>query len=174
MSKKISKVSKAPSAKKLKRAERREKKKQKKLALQNRYELYVPEKMQAFKASEFFGYFLRFFAIAFSVFGVCILVCDAFLLTEVNPLILLGYCTLIVSAFSLIFIGGLRSLAGIGILGAYVGLFFALFGNLLTFYVTGTQTLINRVMARLADRGFAATDSISRRRAKGSSFLPSI
>ena len=143
------------------KAEKKKKKVEKKLAKENRYILYDPEKMQAFRLSQFFGYFLRFFAIAFSVFGVCILVCDAFLLTEVDPFILLAYCVAMVSAFSLMFIGGYRIFAGLGILGAYVGLFFAFFGNILTFYVSGSEALINRVMKRLSDRGFAAIDSVS-------------
>ncbi len=149
------------SDKAVKRQERAEAKKARKLAKENRHVLYSPEKMQAFKFSEALGYFLRFFAIAFSVFGVCVLICDSFLLSEVNPLILLAYCVGAVSAFSLIFIGGLRALLGFGMIGAYVGLFFAFFGNLLAFYVSGSELLINRVMDRLEQGGFAALDSVS-------------
>lgn len=136
-------------------------KKEKKLAKKNPYQLYDPSRMQGSWLTQSIGYFLRFFAIGFSVFGVCILVCDAFLLTEVNWLPLLLYCVFIVSAFSLIFIGSWLSLVGVGLIGAFVGLFFAFFGNLLTFYVTGSETLINRVMDRLSSRGFAAFSHIS-------------
>ena len=136
-------------------------KKEKKLAKKNRYQLYDPSKMQGSWLTMCIGYFLRFFAIGFSIFGVCTLVCDAFLLTEVSWIPLLIYCVFIVSAFSLIFIGGWLILAGIGLLGAYVGIFFAFAGNLHTFYVSGFEVLINRVMERLSSRGFAATGNIS-------------
>lgn len=135
--------------------------KQKKLAKENRYHLYDPVKMKAFRFSQLLGYLLRFFAIGFSIFGVCILVCDAFLLTEVHWAPLLLYCFGAVTAFSLIFIGRLYILAGLGIIGAYVGLFYALAGNLHTFFISGVEELVNRVMTRLADRGFAAIDPIS-------------
>ncbi len=136
-------------------------KKEKKLAKMNRYQLYDPNKMQGSLITMSIGYFLRFFAIAFSVFGVCIMVCDSFLLTEVNWIPLLIYCVFVVSAFSLIFIGGWLSLIGLGLIALFVGGFFLFAGNILTFYVSGVEVLVNRVMQRLASRGFAAISNIS-------------
>ena len=65
-----------------KREEKRlakERKKKEKLRL--RPVLYDPEKVESFDCSVVLGFALRFFAIAFSVFGVCYMFCDAFAMT---------------------------------------------------------------------------------------------
>ena len=155
------KIKKTPEQKKAEKLEKKELKKQKKLEKQNRVRLYDPEKMQGSAVSVAVGYFLRWFAIGFSLFGVCMLVCDAFRLTDVKWFPLLLYCTGAVCAFSLLFSGKRMSLAGVGIIAVFVGLFIVFGGNILTFYVTGAGTLINQVMQRLSDLGFAAAGSIS-------------
>jgi len=134
---------------------------QKKLEKQNRYKLYDPDKMRGSWLTVSIGYILRFFAIAFSLFGVCVMFCDAFQLTDVQWLPLLLYCFGAVCVFSLIFIGKWFTLAGFGLLGAYIGLFFAVAGSPLTFYVTGTLKLINQVMSVLRGAGFAAAGAVS-------------
>ena len=142
--------------KKLRKAEKKEAKRKKKEAKKNSFVLYDPAKMQGFSFSLPIGYFLRFFAIGFSLFGVLWLFCDAFVLTEVKALPLLIYCVAMVSAFSMIFIGKWLALAGIGVLAVWVGGFFALCGNLLTFYVSGVTKVYNAMMFRLTEQGFAA------------------
>ena len=64
--------------KKLRRAEKKEARRKKKEEKKNRYVLYDPAKMQGFTFSLPLGYFLRFFSIGFSLFGVLWLFCDAF------------------------------------------------------------------------------------------------
>ena len=70
--------------KKLRKAEKKEAKRKKKEAKKNSFVLYDPAKMQGFTLSLPLGYFLRFFAIGFSLFGVLWLFCDAFALTGVK------------------------------------------------------------------------------------------
>ena len=147
--------------KKLRKAEKKEAKRKKKEAKKNSFVLYDPAKMQGFSFSLPIGYFLRFFAIGFSLFGVLWLFCDAFVLTEVKALPLLIYCVAMVSAFSMIFIGKWYTLAGFGLLGAWVGLFFWQAGNPLTFYVSGIEAVFSAMMYRLTEAGFAASASIS-------------
>lgn len=147
--------------KKLRKAEKKEAKRKKKEAKRNRFVLYDPKKMQGFSFSQPIGYFLRFFSIGFSLFGVLWLFCDAFALTEVSALALLTYCVVMVSAFSMIFIGKWFTLAGLGVLGAWVGLFFWQAGNLLTFYLSGVEAVVNAMMYRLTEAGFAASGSIT-------------
>lgn len=147
--------------KKLRKLEKKEAKRKKKEAKRNRFVLYDPQKMQGFAFSQALGYFLRFFAIGFSLFGVLWLFCDAFALTEVSALPLLTYCVVMVSAFSMIFIGKWFTLAGFGVLAAWVGLFFWQAGNVLTFYVSGIETVFNAMMFRLTEAGFAASASIT-------------
>lgn len=151
----------AKEAKKEARKAKKAAKKAKKEAKRNPAVLYMPERMQGFKFSLPLGYLFRFFAIAFSIFGVLWLFCDAFQLTEVSPGLLLLYCFGAVTAFSLIFIGKWFILAGIGIIGAYIGLFFAFCGNPLTFFVSGIESVINRMMTRLSDAGFAAFGTVN-------------
>lgn len=143
------------------KAEKKEARRKKKEALKNRYVLYDPAKMQGFRFSLVLGYFLRFFSIGFSLFGVLWLFCDAFAITQVKALPLLAYCVAMVSAFSMIFIGKWLALAGIGVLAVWVGGFFALCGNLLTFYVSGVAKVYNAMMFRLTEQGFAAAGSIA-------------
>ncbi len=137
------------------------KKRKKKEAKKKQFVLYDPQKMKGFAFSQAIGYFLRFFSIGFSLFGVLWLFCDAFALTDVSALPLLGYCVAMVSAFSMIFIGKWFTLAGFGIVGAWVGLFFLAAGNPLTFYVSGVESVFNAMMFRLTEAGFAASSSIS-------------
>ena len=75
--------------KKLRKLEKKEAKRKKKEAKRNRFVLYDPQKMQGFALSLPIGYFLRFFSIGFSLFGVLWLFCDAFALTDVSALPLL-------------------------------------------------------------------------------------
>ena len=150
-----------PEEKKAAREAKKEQKLKKKLERQNRYLLYDPGRMKGSAATITIGYALRFFAIAFSLFGVCELFCDAFMVPGVNWLPLLVYSFFAVSAFSLIFIGKWCTLAGFGMLGAYVGLFFAFAGNIASFYVSGAVELINQVMTRLKEAGFAAAGQIA-------------
>lgn len=147
--------------KKLRKAEKKEAKRKKKEAKKNSFVLYDPTKMQGFTMSLPLGYFLRFFAIGFSLFGVLWLFCDAFALAEVKAIPLLIYCVAMVSAFSMIFIGKWYTLAGFGILGAWVGLFFWQAGNPLTFYVSGVESVFDAMMYRLSDAGFIASAGIS-------------
>lgn len=147
--------------KKLRKAEKKEAKRKEKEAKRNRFVLYDPKKMQGFAFSLPIGYFLRFFSIGFSLFGVLWLFCDAFALTEVSALPLLTYCVVMVSAFSMVFIGKWFTLAGFGLLAAWVGLFFWQAGNPLTFYVSGIETVFNAMMFRLTEAGFAASASIT-------------
>lgn len=169
---KAAKEKRSSAARKSERAERRLKKKQrkaekkeirrkKKEAKKNRFVLYDPKKMQGFPFSVAVGYFLRFFSIGFSIFGVLWLFCDAFALTDVKAIPLLTYCVAMVSAFSMIFIGKWLTLGGFALLGAWVGGFFALYGNLLTFYVSGVGKVYNAMMYRLTEEGFAAAVSIT-------------
>ncbi len=138
----------------------RKKKKEQKANKRNGGILYSPEKMKGFPCSVLIGYLLRFFAIAFSLFGVLWLFCDAFLLKEISAGYLLLYCFGAVTAFSLIFIGKWFILAGIGIIGAYLGAFYLMIGSPLTFFVSGVEEVINRIMIRLSDAGFAASGGI--------------
>ncbi|MGM9646781.1 MAG: transglutaminase family protein [Eubacteriales bacterium] len=147
--------------KKLRKAEKKEAKRKKKEAKRYRFVLYDPKMMQGFAFSQPIGYFLRFFSIGFSLFGVLWLFCDAFTLTEVSALPLLAYCVAMVSAFSMIFIGKWFTLAGFGLLAAWVGLFFWQAGNPLTFYVSGVEAVFNAMMFRLTEAGFAASASIT-------------
>ena len=147
--------------KKLRKQEKKEAKRKKKEAKRNRFVLYDPQKMQGFAFSLPIGYFLRFFSIGFSLFGVLWLFCDAFDLTAVSAMPLLFYCVAMVSAFSMIFIGKWFTLAGFGVLAAWVGLFFWQAGNPLTFYVSGIETVFNAMMYRLTEAGFAASASIT-------------
>lgn len=147
--------------KKLRKLEKKEAKRKKKEAKRNRFVLYDPQKMQGFAFSLPIGYFLRFFSIGFSLFGVLWLFCDAFALTDVSALPLLAYCVTMVSAFSMIFIGKWFTLAGFGVLAAWAGLFFWQAGNPLTFYVSGVETVFNAMMYRLTEAGFAASASIT-------------
>ncbi|MGM9680930.1 MAG: transglutaminase domain-containing protein [Eubacteriales bacterium] len=123
--------------------------------------LYVPDRMNGFKLSIVLGYFLRFFSIAFSIFGVVVLLADSFLTTEINYWYLLLYAIVTVSGFSLIFIGRKLILAGIGILAAEVGGIALLAGSPAAFYAGGFIRVFNQSMGRLADLGFAAADSIA-------------
>ncbi|MBO5777994.1 MAG: hypothetical protein J6R82_00340, partial [Clostridia bacterium] len=147
--------------KKQRKAEKKEARRKKKEAKKNRYVLYDPAKMKGFKMSLVLGYFLRFFSIGFSLFGVLWLFCDAFAITQVKAFPLLAYCVAMVSAFSMIFIGKWLILAGLGLLAAWVGGFFALYGNLLTFYVSGVGKVYNAMMYRLTEEGFASAGSIA-------------
>lgn len=147
--------------KKLRKAEKKEARRKKKEAKKNRFVLYDPSKMQGFTLSLPIGYFLRFFSIGFSLFGVLWLFCDAFALTQVQAIPLLLYCVGMVSAFSMLFIGKWLTLAGFGLLLAWVGGFFAFCGNLLTFYVSGVGKVFNAMMYRLTEEGFAAAGSIT-------------
>ncbi len=144
-----------------KKAEKKAAKARKKEEKRNRFVLYDPQKMQGFTLSLPIGYFLRFFAIGFSLFGVLWLFCDAFALTEVSALPLLAYCVFAVAAFSMIFIGKWFTLAGLSLLGVWVGLFFWLAGNPLTFFVSGIEAVFDAMMYRLSEAGFAASASIS-------------
>ena len=168
----VAKVKVPPSARKEEKEARRQKAKQrkdekkenrqkKKEEKKNRFVLYDPTKMQGFAFSVPIGYFLRFFSIGFSLFGVLWLFCDAFALTDVKALPLLTYCVAMVSAFSMIFIGKWLTLGGFALLGVWVGGFFALYGNLLTFYVSGVGKVYNAMMYRLTEEGFAAAVSIT-------------
>lgn len=147
--------------KKLRKAEKKEARRKKKEEKKKRFVLYDPAKMQGFTMSQTIGYFLRFFSIGFSLFGVLWLFCDAFALTEIKALPLLLYCVAMVSAFSMIFIGKWYTLAGFGLLGAWVGFFFWQAGNPLTFYVSGAEAVFSSMMYRLTEAGFAASASIS-------------
>ncbi|MGM9636594.1 MAG: transglutaminase domain-containing protein [Eubacteriales bacterium] len=123
--------------------------------------LYSPDRMNGFKLSIVLGYFLRFFSIAFSIFGVVVLLADSFLITEVNYWLLLLYAIVVVSAFSLIFIGRKLILPGLGLLAVTVGGITLFAGSPAAFYVGGFIQVFNRSMQRLADLGFAAADSIA-------------
>ena len=147
--------------KKLRRAEKKEARRKKKEAKKKSFVLYDPAKMQGFAFSLPIGYFLRFFSIAFSLFGVLWLFCDAFALEAVGAIPLLLYCLLMVSAFSMFFIGKWYTLAGFGLLGAWVGFFFWQAGNPLTFYVSGVEAVFAAIMYRLTDAGFAASANIT-------------
>lgn len=157
------------ASKKAARAEKKEARKAKKAARKAKKEakkhsavLYSPEKMQGFRFSVPIGYLLRFFAIAFSLFGVLWLFCDAFKLTEhISALALLLFCFGAVTAFSLIFIGRWFILAGIGIIGGYIGLLTLVAGNPLTFFISGVEEVINSMMSRLSDAGFAAFGTVN-------------
>ena len=147
--------------KKLRKAEKKEARRKKKEEKKNRFVLYDPAKMQGFPFSLPLGYFLRFFSIGFSLFGVLWLFCDAFLLTEIKAMPLLFYCVAMVSAFSMIFIGKWYALAGVGLLGAWIGLFFWQAGNPLTFYVSGVESVFGAMMSRLSELGFASVAGFS-------------
>lgn len=151
----------AKNAKKEARKAKKAARKAKKEAKKHETVLYIPEKMQGFRFSLPIGYLLRFFAIAFSIFGVLWLFCDAFALTDVSAMSLLLYCFGAVTAFSLIFIGRWFILAGIGIIAAYIGGFFLICGNLLTFFVSGIEYVINQMMVRLSDAGFASFGTVN-------------
>lgn len=123
--------------------------------------LYSPDQMNGFKLSILLGYFFRFFSIAFSIFGVVVLLADSFLITEVHYGLLLLYAIVTVSAFSLIFIGKKLIFAGLGLLAATVGGIALLAGSPAAFYVGGFVRVFNRSMQRLADLGFAAADPVA-------------
>ncbi len=145
----------------LRKLEKKTAKLKKKEAKRNRFVLYDPKKMQGFTLSLPIGYFLRFFSIAFSLFGVLWLFCDAFALTEVKAMPLLAYCVVMVTTFSMIFIGKWFTLAGVGVLALWVGFFFWQAGNPLTFYLSGIETVFDAMMYRLTEAGFAASASIT-------------
>ena len=149
----------------VKKARRLEKKKirEEKRALKSHSNaaLYKPENMSGSKAVIVLGYFLRFFSIGFSIFGVIELFADAFKIPVYNHWLLLLYCVSIVSAFSLIFIGKFLIFAGIGILAVLHTAIFLICGNPLTFYVSGIETVFNATMHRLEETGFAYLNDIS-------------
>lgn len=149
------------SAKKaLKKQKKKEKAERRAIRRHDNAVLYSPERMNGFRLSTVLGYFLRFFSIAFSIFGVVVLLADSFLITEVNYWLLLLYAIIVVSAFSLIFIGRKLILPGLGLLAATVGGVTLLAGSPAAFYVGGFIQVFNRSMQRLADLGFASADTI--------------
>lgn len=153
------------SAKKAaKKAARREKKAERKRRRAiRRHEnavLYIPERMKGFPLSVALGYLLRFFSIAFSIFGIAVLLADSFLTTKIGLGWLLLYGTVCVSAFSLIFIGKKQALAGVGLLAGTVGLLTLIFGSPAAFYLGGFAHVFNQSMDRLKDAGFASAGHI--------------
>ncbi len=147
---------------KAKRAELKAEKAKKRARLRNDDAVvYSTEKMNGFRFSVPIGYFLRFFSIALSVFGICALLADSFELAGVNLWLLLLFCIGAVSAFSLIFIGGKPIFAGIGIIIAYNVAIFIFIGSPLTFLVSGFEAVFNGAMKTLSDYGYAAFSEIS-------------
>ena len=138
-------------------------KKQEKLRLKP--VLYDPEKVESFSKSVFVGFALRFFAIAFSVFGVCYMFCDSFALTPstsatgdgVSGILLLLFCYAVTCAFSLLFMGKMLALAGVGILAFMTLLIFVFAGNPVAFFLGGFESVFNHVMYVLESYGYAST-----------------
>lgn len=172
---KISKEEKALRRQK-KREERRkireQKREQRRLARIRRKEekkrmkpvLYDPEKVEAFSKSVFIGFALRFFAIAFSVFGVCYMFCDSFAITPstsstgegVSGILLLLFCYAITCAFSLIFMGKMCIFAGVGIILFTLLMIFVFAGNPVAFFLGGFEQVFNHVMYVLDSYGYAS------------------
>ena len=154
------------------RAKRLQKREQRRLARQRRKEekkrmipvLYDPEKVESFQRSVFFGFALRFFAIAFSVFGVCYMFCDSFAITPstsstgegVSGILLLLFCYAITCAFSLIFMGKRNTFIGFGILIFTLIMIFAFVGNPYAFFLGGFERVYNHVMYVLESYGYAS------------------
>lgn len=154
------------------RAKRLQKREQRRLARQRRKEekkrmipvLYDPEKVESFQRSVFFGFALRFFAIAFSVFGVCYMFCDSFAITPstsstgegVSGILLLLFCYAITCAFSLIFMGKRNTFIGFGILIFTIIMIFAFVGNPYAFFLGGFERVYNHVMYVLESYGYAS------------------
>jgi transglutaminase-like putative cysteine protease len=145
----------------LKAEKKKAKKEKKRLRVQNRAILYDPSKMNGFPLSIPIGYFLRFFSIGFSIFGICMLLADALNILSISVWLLLLYCVLVVSAFSMIFIGKKLILAGIGCLSAWILLLFAIGSNPASFYVSGFVRVYNQTMYRLDEWGFASAAQLS-------------
>lgn len=154
------------------RAKRLQRREQRRLARQRRKEekkrmipvLYDPEKVESFQRSVFFGFALRFFAIAFSVFGVCYMFCDSFAITPstsstgegVSGILLLLFCYAITCAFSLIFMGKRNTFIGFGILIFTLIMIFAFVGNPYAFFLGGFERVYNHVMYVLESYGYAS------------------
>lgn len=176
---KISKEEKALIRKK-KREERRQKalkrKEEKRLARERRKKeklrlrpvLYDPENVESFERSVVLGFALRFFAIAFSVFGVCYMFCDAFAMTPstsasgegVVGILLLLFCYAMTCAFSLIFMGKMLSLAGIGILAFTVIMILVLTGDPIAFFLGGFESVLIHAMYIIDSHGFASAEIV--------------
>lgn len=131
--------------------------------------LYDPEKIEGFKRSTFFGFALRYFSIAFSVFGVCYMFCDAFCMTPstsatgegVSGILLLLFCYAMTCAFSMVFMGKLYSLIGLCVLLFTSLMIFIFAGNPVSFFVGGFEEAFNSVMYILEDSGYAAAGYLS-------------
>lgn len=144
-----------------KRAKKAERAKQRAIRRHENAVLYSPDKMKGFPLSIGIGYFFRFFSIAFSIFGIMVLMADSFLTTELNYAWLLLYSVVAVTAFSLIFIGRKLILAGVGLLTGTVGALAILWGSPAALYVGGFVRLFNESMDRLADAGFASAEHLA-------------
>lgn len=150
------------SAKKAARRQKRDERRRKKALRRNDdAELYSPEKMRGFALSIPIGYFLRFFSIGLSVFGVCALMVDSFEFTEINLWFLLLFCVGAVSAFSLCFISPKTLIAGIGMIVAFVGGTWLFVGSPATLALSGIETVWNRAMEMLEELGYAAFGNLS-------------
>lgn len=150
------------SAKKAARCQKREERRRKKALRRNDdAELYSPEKMRGFALSIPIGYFLRFFSIGLSVFGVCALIVDSFEFAEINLWWLLLFCVGAVSAFSLCFIGVKTLIAGVGLIAAFVGGAWLFVGSPATLALSGVETLWNRAMEMLEELGYATFGDLS-------------
>lgn len=126
--------------------------------------VYDPDKVESFSKSVFLGFALRFFAIAFSVFGICYMFCDSFAITPsasasgegVSGILLLLFCYAITCAFSLIFMGKMCIFAGIGIILFTLIMIFAFAGNPVAFFLGGFEQVYNHVMYLLESYGYAS------------------
>ncbi len=155
----------------LERKKRKEMREKRKLERKRRIPvLYDPDKSLAFENAVFFGYALRFFSIAFTVFGITYLFCDSFTMTKktnpfgigVNGILLLLFCTAAVTGFSLLFLGKKKSLIGLGVLAVTVGIC-CRFGscNPVSFFLGGFERVFNTMMHHLDELDFASAPDIS-------------
>ncbi len=139
--------------------EKKKLKKNKKL-LRNALEIYDPEKTQSFEGSVLLGYFLRLFTVAFAAFSVVFMVCNSFEISkEVNGFSMFLFCLGSTIAVALIFYGKwYLTLAGLGVIFAYIGLVTVFHGNPLTFFITGIDDLLDKIFAVIVDHGFPIAD----------------
>ena len=150
--------------KKLTSQEKKEEKllRKKKKLVGNGIEIYDPEKTQSFEGSVFLGYFLRLFTVAFAAFAVVFMVCNSFEVSkEVNGFFMFLFCLGSTVAVALLFYGKwYLTLAGLGLMLAYVGLVTVSHGNPLTFFVTGIDDFLDKIFSVIRQNGFPISDFI--------------
>ncbi len=126
-------------------------------------EIYDPEKTESFEGSVVLGYFLRLLCVAFAAFSVVFMLSSSFGISkEVNGFATFMFCLGTTIATALIFYGKWKlTLIGFGIIFAYIAVVNFVYGNPLTFFITGIDELFDAIFSVIDKRGFYVYDFVS-------------